>query len=174
MNSRSEQVTRHAEIKFLYLDNSVCDRCVGTEQNLDKALQNIGGPLAEAGVSMRVEKIQVVSEGQARELGFVTSPTVVVNGYDIHPDIVESSCKSCGELCADDVSCRVWRWRGKEYTVAPLGLIIDGVLSGIYGVAEKTSVKRSEGSRANLRRFFDGARQEEAGDSTNSCTCGAC
>src|SRR5688500_18602925 len=77
----------------------------------------------------------VQSVEQARELRFVSSPTVRVNGRDIASEPLESECgaDACG--CGPGVSCRVWRYRGREYKEAPVGLIIDAALSELYAEA---------------------------------------
>ena len=45
----------------------------------------------------------------------------------------ESRCESCGDLCGDEVDCRVWVYKGNEYTEPPKAMIIDGILKEVYG-----------------------------------------
>jgi hypothetical protein len=61
------------------------------------------------------------------------SPTIRVNGRDVAPETLESECgaDACG--CAPGASCRVWSYGGREYTEAPVGLIVDAILSELYG-----------------------------------------
>ena len=61
------------------------------------------------GASIEVRKTLVETEEQARVLGFVSSPTIYVNGHDIAGELIESSCAECGELCGcgGEVDCRV-------------------------------------------------------------------
>lgn len=93
---------------------------------------------------MVVRKIHVQSEKQARQLGFISSPTIRINGRDIQLDVKESLCESCGDLCGEDVNCRVWVYQGKEYTAPPKAMIIDAVLREVYGTPG--SLRRSKGS----------------------------
>ena len=49
------------------------------------ALERLGEVLTEEGIDTDVEVIKVESEEQARELHFVGSPTILINGQDIDP-----------------------------------------------------------------------------------------
>jgi hypothetical protein len=49
------------------------------------ALERLREVLAEEGIDTDVEVVEVKSEGQAQELHFVGSPTILVNGRDIDP-----------------------------------------------------------------------------------------
>jgi hypothetical protein len=117
-------------IELLALDLTSCGRCVGTERNLEDALETVSAVLREADVETKVEKHVVTTTEQAERLRMIASPTVRVNGEDIALDLRESNCGDCGDLCGCDggVDCRVWVWKGKEYLEAPKGMIIDAVL----------------------------------------------
>jgi Domain of unknown function (DUF2703) len=132
-------------------------------RRLDAAVEILRPVLDSLGTSVEVHKSLVESEEQARALGFVSSPTIRVNGRDIAGDLAESSCSECGELCGceGEVDCRVWDYRGERRTEAPTGLIMEAILAEV----DPSSTTRSGdaggdvvGSRAeNLRRFFVGA-----------------
>ena len=51
----------------------------------DLALERLREVVAEGGISREVEVINVETEDQARELRFVGSPTIRVDGQDIDP-----------------------------------------------------------------------------------------
>ena len=51
----------------------------------DLALERLRVVMAEEGVADDVEVVKVETEEQARELGFVGSPTIRVDGQDIDP-----------------------------------------------------------------------------------------
>lgn len=123
---------RKIEIDFLYLDNEVCARCRGTEANLEAALEEVSG----ADVVLR--KTLVESEEQAIRLGLASSPTIRVNGRDLAPELRESRCEPCG-----GVDCRVWVWKGREYTEAPKAMIVEAIL-------REAAFELPE----NLRKFF--------------------
>jgi hypothetical protein len=102
--------TRSLQIDFLYLDLDTCTRCRATDATLLEALQRTRPALDAAGVTVGVTKTLVASEAQARALGFVSSPTIRINGVDIAGELVESACDTCSETCACNggVDCRDW------------------------------------------------------------------
>ncbi len=124
---------RSIVIDFLFLDLSVCTRCQGADTTLDEALAEVSKVLESTGVEVIVNKINVTSEELAIQHRFVSSPTIRVNGIDIQMEVKESLCESCGDLCGDEVDCRVWVYQGKDYTVPPKAMIIEAILKEIYG-----------------------------------------
>lgn len=152
-----EQRNRKIEIDFMYIDLETCTRCRGTDANLEAALQAVQGVLESAGAEVLVRKTLVDSESKAMELGFVSSPTIRVNGRDIALELRESSCQSCGEACGCDgqIDCRVWIYQGQEHTVAPIPMIVDAILSAVYGNKEDMPSPSVPASvLENLKRFF--------------------
>lgn len=148
--------TRRVTVDLLYLDLDACDRCGGTEATLDSAAAEVSPLLAAAEVDLAVRKTLVASEEQARALGFVSSPTVRVNGKDISPELRESRCEAEACACHGAIDCRVWDWRGQEYASAPTAMIVDAILRATY--ADSPPPAPASGSLAavpdNLRRFF--------------------
>ena len=147
------------EIDFHFLDSEVCGRCRDTSTHLDTALETLR-PVAELlGLRLDVRKTKVESAQQARELGFVSSPTIRVNGTDIAPEIEESVCEPCGDLCGcgEDFQCRVWRWRGEVHRAAPAGLIAEAVLRALVGRPDIATSDGREGVEPplQLRQFFE-------------------
>lgn len=134
MNAASPlpELRRAVAIDFLFLDLSTCRRCLGSGANIETALAAVEGVLRETGTRVELRRIQVRSAEQARELEFVSSPTIRVNGRDIAPEALESECGTDGCGCGPGASCRVWRYDGQEYTEAPVALIVDAVLSELY------------------------------------------
>ena len=159
-------------IDFLYLDLEVCKRCRGTDANLETALAAVRGVLEAAGAEVRVTKTLVDSEQKARALGFLSSPTLRVNGRDIALEFRESRCES--EACActagggDPIDCRLWVYQGKEYTEAPVPMIVDAILSGVYVAAVADPPAAPADVPENLLRLF---RSRER--STESACCDA-
>lgn len=147
----------------MYLDLSVCTRCQGAETSLEEAISEVTRILAAAGIEVAVRKIHVQSEEQALKLGFVSSPTIRINGRDTQLDVRENLCESCGDLCGKDVECRVWVYQGKEYTTPPKAMIIDTILREVYGGSTGASQGPSniEALPENLRRFFAAMREKE-------------
>lgn len=158
-------------IDFLYLDVTVCDRCQGAEANLRAAIKQVAPALTAAGVSIKINQVNVVNEAQAKNLRFASSPTIRINGHDMQPVMKETYCDACGDLCGDSVECRVWQYGGKEYTVPPQDMIAEAIMraaeSGTQPAAAAASCEFTVPE--NLERFFDGLRQKD--HSKNSC-CG--
>ena len=153
--------TQRTEIDFMYIDLEVCDRCRGTDANLEAALAEVSSVLGAAGREPIVRRTLVESETQARALGFVSSPTLRVNGRDIALELRESRCESC-EACACNgtVECRVWVWQGEEHTAAPQAMIVDAIVQDVYGGLGPQAVPAAEVDvPEHLQRFFAGKAQ---------------
>jgi hypothetical protein len=77
------------DVTFLYFEEC---------PSYDLALERLREVMREEGIQDEIEIIQVETEEQARQLGFVGSPTIRVNGRDIIPttdaDIVGLSCRA--------------------------------------------------------------------------------
>jgi len=147
-------------IEFLYLDLSVCTRCQGTDESLDKAIEEVSEVLKATGRIVEVKKINVDSEVLAKKHKFITSPTIRVNGRDIQRDIHEGNCESCGYLCGDVVDCRVWVYDGQEYSEPPQALIIDSILKEVYGRHDEIESKDYE-IPDNLKMFYENMRKHK-------------
>lgn len=173
--SRPVPTSRTVEVDFLYLDLTTCSRCRASDATLDAAVETVRPVLDRFGAGVEVRKTLVETEEQARALGFVSSPTIRVNGRDIAGEPTESSCSECGELCGcgGGVDCRVWDYRGERHAEAPKALILEAILAGI-GPSDGA---RSEGTPEampvadvpeNLKRFFAGTGA--AGDAPSCCS----
>lgn len=147
--------TRRVVIDFLYLDLSTCTWCQGTDKNLEAALEGISNVLELAGIEVELNKINVTSKELAIKHKFVSSPTIRVNGKDIQMEVRESKCESCGDLCGDDINCRVWVYNGEEYTIPPKALITEGILKGIFGNEDTTYEDEEYTLPENLKKFYD-------------------
>ena len=146
-------------IDFLYLDLNICTRCQGTEDSLEEAIEDVAKVLELAGTEVVVNKIHIDSKEKAIQYRFESSPTIRINGKDIQLEMRESLCESCGDLCGDEVDCRVWVYKGKEYNVPPKAIIIDAILREVY--SDKKAQLNDRVDREayqlpeNLRRFFE-------------------
>lgn len=155
---------RQVVIDFLYLDVEVCTWCKGTEDNLDEALADVSAVLSASGVEVIVNRIHVDSEEKAQRLRFASSPTIRVNGRDIQLEGKESKCDSCGDLCGDEVDCRIWLYQGKEYTSPPKAMIIDAILREVYGqAATAEAVSDAFVVPDNLKKFFRSLKAKNQG-----------
>ena len=159
------------KIDFLYIDLEVCERCIKTNTNLEAALSEVSHILETVGVEVTLRKTLVASEAQAQALGFFSSPTLRVNGKDISLEFRESRCASC-ETCACNgaVHCRVWVFRGREYTEAPKAMIVDAILREVYrSESLQERPVRPHEVPENLRRFFAGKAALAAVNETSCC-----
>lgn len=159
------------DIDLMYIDLTVCDRCQGTEQNLDEAIASVEPLLKSAGYSVNLNKILVESEEQARELQFVTSPTIRINGHDIQLEAMESHCSSCSSLVEDDpVDCRSWEYKGESFDTPPTAMLIEAIVMHVFDAAPSKGKVKPERYQVpeNLKRFF-AAREAGAENSSGSC-----
>lgn len=162
-------VPRTAVVDFLFLDLSGCERCQSSGASIEGALVALEGVLRGTGARVELRRTQVTNVEHARELRFVSSPTIRVNGRDIAAQVVESECGAEGCGCKPGTSCRAWRYGGREFTEAPVGLIVDAILSELY--ARKPRLPSPDPAYElpdNLRRAF---AAEKATASKGGC-CG--
>lgn len=159
-----KQVKKQIHIDFLYLDLTLCERCQGTEKNLEEAIQEVSEVLKAAGYEIMLNKVNVNTEELAEKYEFLSSPTIRINGKDIDLEVKETCCKECGDLCGDNVDCRVWEYEGVEYNEPPKAMIINAILKEVYGgastgaqAAYTTPVKKKLYSLpSNLKVFYEG------------------
>jgi hypothetical protein len=172
LNSSAE--SRKLDIDFLFLDLNTCTRCVGTNANLEKALASVAQVLSLIGVEQQVNKILIDSMEKAQAYGFVTSPTIRVNGRDIALETKESLCDSCTDLCGCDegTNCRVWVYRGKEYTEAPEAMIVEAVLQEIFGAPQLAAPAEEQSAEVpeNLQHFFAGKTAQDGQPAPACCS----
>lgn len=169
----SQSTQKDLDIDFMYLDLSVCTWCQSTEANLEEAIAEVAHVLEATGVTVNVNKIHIQSEQQARDLGFISSPTIRINGQDIQLDVKEALCDSCGDLCGDSVDCRIWTYQGKEYTAPPKGMIIDAILREVYGGSKRNidTPPKTTDVPENLKKFFAAKERNDNGLSLEASSC---
>jgi hypothetical protein len=162
------------DVDLLALDLTTCTRCVGTLGNIEAAIDIVRGVLDATGTKVRLRKVVVASEDEARQHRLVSSPTIRIAGRDIVFETLESVCDSCSDLCgcSEGTSCRVWRYQGAEYTEAPVGLIVEALLREVVD----SSPSRAAGAEAsyqvpaNLRDFYAGKASRAAAPATECCS----
>lgn len=165
--------TRTVTIELLALDLKTCTRCVGSLANIQRAIALLQDVLEVTNVQVSVAQRLIESEEQAHQYQFVSSPTIRVNGMDIALETYESQCDSCSDLCGCNggVSCRVWHYRGEEYTEAPIGLIVEAILAAIYrdSVAMVSASNTYAGVPDNLKQFFDSQHEPSIEPDSTCC-----
>jgi len=140
-------------IEYLYLDLSVCDRCIGTDRVLEDVVEKLSPAFGLAGYRLVLKKTEMKDRATAERYRLMTSPTIRVNGRDICGTVEESDCGCCGEISGTQVDCRVFRYEGKDYTVAPEGLLAEGILRNAFLEPDEPTEYRMPD---NLIRFFEG------------------
>ena len=161
----AQQTAGKIVIDFLFLDLTSCERCVGTDENLSAALQATRQVLEASGRQVEVRKHHVRTEQDARRLRFVSSPTLRLNGKDLAVELTETSCGSeaCADGCGAHIDCRVWTHQGRQYTQAPVPMIVDAVLREIYTDQQPTEQDTEPAAPyevpENLQRFFRAKHQ---------------
>jgi hypothetical protein len=152
------------DVEFLYLDLTTCTRCRGTQASLGAALAMVRPLLDALGLTAALRSTRVTSVTQAQQLGLVTSPTIRINGRDIAPELKESACGPCSELCGEATACRVWTYQGQEFTEAPVGLILAAIVRELSTRVAEAALPAASPAAVpeNLRRFFAGAAQSVA------------
>lgn len=150
---------KRLDIDFLYLDLSTCQRCQGTDHNLEEAIQEVSSVLSAAGYEVRLNKINVTTSALAIQHEFLSSPTIRINGKDVALEVKENNCADCGDLCGDEVDCRVWEYEGVEYNEPPKALLIDAILRAVYGGSQSCCSEKQYPPYElpdNLRKFYEG------------------
>ncbi len=156
------------DIELFAIDLNSCTRCVGTLEHIEEAIAMVRPILEVMEVRVNVRKVVVESEEQARRFEFALSPTVRINGRDIAFKTIESECDSCTDLCGCDegTNCRVWSYRGREYTQAPVGLVVEAILTAIFGGDRRSAGEASgyDGVPENLKRFFNARSRKQTAE----------
>ena len=167
--------TRQLQIEFLFLDLDTCTRCRATDQTLLEAIERTRPALDAAGVTVSLAKTLVAGEAQARQLGFVSSPTIRIDGVDIAGELVQSACDTCSEACACDggVDCRDWIYQGERSTQPPLGLIVEAIMRHAADADPGSAIPaRPEPPVVppdNLRQYFAAAAAPAAETAASEC-----
>ena len=162
-------------IDFLFLELTSCTRCRGTDQNLEAALETVRQVLEATGTDVEVNRIHVESAEQARELRFVSSPTIRINDRDVALELRESSCDSpcCTDGYGGRIACRVWVHEGHQHTEPPVAMIVDAILRQVYAGAAVEAELEAEPYELpeNLDRFFAGKGRTQAAAGSAEAAC---
>lgn len=161
-------VRKKLRIEYLYLDLSCCDRCIGTDAVLEKVLRVLRPALELAGYAVEYRKIEMATARLAEKYGFLSSPTILVNGVDIFGTIRESDCGCCGDIAGTEVDCRVFEYEGRLYEVPTEEMMARAILKNLD--ARPARCRGAYKLPENLRRFYEG-KAKKAGEKS-SCGCG--
>jgi Domain of unknown function (DUF2703) len=171
------QVSRTLTIELLAIDLSICSRCTGSLSNVEHAIATLQQVLASTGTVVQFHKILVESEAQAKQLQFVSSPTIRVNGHDIILETTESCCGDCSDISgsAGGTACRTWPYQGETHTEAPVGMIVDAILRELdQNEAPPPVVSSAIEVPQNLQQFFHAKAQKAIAAGAKSAVPNGC
>jgi Domain of unknown function (DUF2703) len=103
-------------VRYLYFPD-----CPSHERGLARLKEVLYGQ----GLDPEIEIVCVDSDEQAHELGFIGSPTILVDGEDIDPEGLEGQCPA--------LTCRVYRLEDGRYSPLPSEEMIRRALSRTSG-----------------------------------------
>jgi len=158
---------KQLNVDFLFLDLNTCERCMTTDTTLNEAVDELSPILNTLGFNITVNKVNIISPEMAQQFKFVSSPTIRINGKDICMEVKENTCKDCGDLCGDDVDCRVFVYEDKEFNQPPKAMIINEILKAIY-IPQQDSIETTYSLPENLKKFFGG---KSASFCEGNCSC---
>ena len=161
-----EAVTKTVLVEYLYLDLQTCERCVGTDRELDEVIMALTPALALAGYAVEYRKLEMTTREMATAHRFVSSPTIRINGRDLCATVSENDCGCCGEISETQVDCRVFEYGGERFEVPPKAMLAEGILSVVFGNSGEIKPAVEYTLPENLRRFYDGKLKK------TGCGCG--
>lgn len=169
--SRSDHKTfsKSIVIDYLCLDLETCDRCIGTDRELDEVIMALTPALMMAGYKVDYNKIIISTVQEAREHSFLASPTVRVNGKDICLSIDENSCGCCSDISGTDVNCRVFVYNGQTFEVPPKEMLADAILGSIFRDENSCGSLGDYEMPKNLVDFFEGKKSKPACSCETNC-----
>lgn len=128
-----EPHTTEVVLEVLYLDAQTCDPCRSTNDAVDVAAAQLAERLRALGRTLTVRKVHVTDPAEAAEHGFVSSPTVRVDGWDIELDVHEQLCGTCSALAGERIDCRTFEWAGARHPSPPAEMITTRVMQHLAG-----------------------------------------
>jgi NAD-dependent dihydropyrimidine dehydrogenase PreA subunit len=160
-----ENEEKTVNVQYLYLDLTTCDRCIGTDKELDDVMMVLTPALELAGLKVEYEKVEMGTAEIAEKYRFLSSPTVRVNGRDICESVAENHCLCCGEISGTQIDCRVFEYEGETYEVPPKEMLAEAILRAAFGESGLGCDCGDYELPENLKSFYDGK-------SRKSCSCG--
>ena len=160
-------------VDYLYLDQSVCDRCQGTDVRVELAVDLLAPIMEMAGYALVMSRIEIANEKLAEQHRFESSPTVRVNGVDICPEVIENPCDCCRDISDYDVYCRQFDFNGKLYEVPPTAYVVKRICEIVFN-GEQPSDEPYE-MPENIKGFLEGRAAKQASGKSEkpegSCCC---
>jgi len=165
---------KEVKIEYLYLDLNTCDRCMGTDRVLEEVVAALTPALELAGYRVAYSKIEMSTPQLAEKYGFVSSPTIKVNGHDICGQIKENSCAACSDIGGTAINCRVYTYEGRDYEVPPAEMLAQEILKVVFASSITYRVSPRYALPQNLRDFYNGKKAKSSCCSDGCCSDGKC
>ena len=77
-------------------------------------------------------------------------------------DLRESRCEDCTEICGcgEEIACRVWQYKGEDYDVAPVPVLLNALMSAVYSSTPREVLDPVPSPQLpkNLQKFFAAKR----------------
>ena len=166
------EYTKNVRVEYLYLDLNTCDRCIGTDQELEEVVSVLTPALKLAGYSVEIRKIEIATKELAEKYCFLSSPTIRVNGKDICQTVSESDCGCCGEISGTQVDCRVFEYGEETFEVPPTEMLASAILQEIFGGPGESGGYHTQEEYAvpdNLKSFFQGKEEKQCACQESCC-----
>ena len=107
-------------------EGETCDRCGGTQEELDKALEVLRASLSSLGIEVALEQSALTTEECAADI--MQSNRIVIGGRALEEwvsgEVGQSICGSCCGAIGEEVECRTVTVDGNTYEVIPAELIV--------------------------------------------------
>jgi len=119
------------EWRYFSKKGKTCERCTGTQDNLDIAVHELKEEMKPKGVRLRLVK-KILPKSKISE-----SNIILIDGSPIEqilPNATnsESECCSCGDLCGEPTNCRTVNQNGQMYEEIPVELIKSAIIKKLH------------------------------------------
>ena len=176
MNCSSEFSTRTAldvfvmEVDMSRAGEAGCQACDTTTARVKESVEQLRPVLDAVGVEVRVDKLRVSSDAEARALGLRASPMIRIGGIELAPEHRDIPLNGSEE---EFETMRLWHWQGQAYRDPPLAMLLDALLRA-YATnrTEGATPKRSEIPSYVQQYLSPGGERASAAANTCSSGCG--
>lgn len=118
-----------------------CDRCGGTQEEVQRAAEMLGAALHPLGIEVELEQVGLTSEECAKDI--MQSNRIWIADRPLEEwlgaEVGASLCGSCCSQLGDTVDCRTLSVAGKTYETIPAELVVKAGLLAAAGIQEVPS-----------------------------------
>lgn len=106
-----------------------------------------------AGYKVIQRKIEMATSELAVEYGFLSSPTIRVNGKDICLSVEENDCACCSDIAGTNIECRVFRYENETYDIPQKEMLANAILQTLFS-CKQNDISNDYIMPENLRLFY--------------------